>query len=829
MKVTKRILRDMIESELLNERVGQRIDVRSNKGQIRRLRRQVDNGNQTAFNRQWRNEFMNLDASDFSNEKYGERLQSTTNAAVSKGWLEGSNGVFSLSAGMSSAGTVVIDDSGSSETPAQSYTASSGDIHTLDYLLSGGSVLKFGSSGSKVTALQNILNARLQSHGKEDRLIEVTGTFDSATKTAVETMQGVYGIQVDGIVGRQTWTALKSDGAESASVTPGAERAPADGAATAEEEAAAAAAAASPAERPEKPGPMFIWDRDKNVWYAYHNHYYKDETPQDSIYQLWIVKDGEDFHVKMDSGDTWANVTQSDIDSLETQAMMDAAAAEVDVIAPDPDEADEAAVGDEVEVEELALENRSYSLARVMLLEFSAAATRTDNHPENTERDEVGRGDPILTLEEQEAVITARLQAFNNDIQGYGRVLAKEGNKGRFTDSDEDAALQALAAFNQVAEGLYDELSDKVAEFKRAGGDITRLKTPSQLLARSTGWGTVDNMIEKLDGFLAREEYGSMMITVKRNNFSLIEKAREVVASADPGADPEEITRVNNELDVLMQAIKPVALIIAANSYDPNDTAGWRIAQVAAGLAVVAGTVFTGGALAGAGAFGTTAATAAAGSGALTLGGGTFGAAGAAAASASTGGILASTAAGLGAGTTALGGAAMTGAGISGAGYAATNAAALGALGLGSGTTAAGLAAGGTALAAGGYGAIKAGSFLGDGADEDAVMQQLETFSAIALQFYQNNAKSIVDNQISVKTPSQYLLDIYNRNVQEDDVASTIDGLADQMDEFLAGGNYDDMVTILGQNNEPYRQFSSAVNESFTFDRFTKLAGLLKG
>ena len=108
-------------------------------------------------------------------------------------------------------------------------------------------------------------------------------------------------------------------------------------------------------------------------------------------------------------------------------------------------------------------------------------------------------------------------------------------------------------------------------------------------------------------------------------------------------------------------------------------------------------------------------------------------------------------------------------------------------------------------------------------------MQQLETFSSIALQFYQNNAKSIVDNQISVKTPSQYLLDIYNRNVQEDDVASTIDGLADQMDEFLAGGNYDDMVTILGQNNAPYRQFSSAVNESFTFDRFTKLAGLLKG
>lgn len=97
MKVTKRILREMVEAELIKERVGQGIDLRTNKGQIKRLMRQIDKDNQTAFNRQWRNEFMNLDADDFSNEKYGELLQSTLNAAVAKGWLEGSDGVFSLS------------------------------------------------------------------------------------------------------------------------------------------------------------------------------------------------------------------------------------------------------------------------------------------------------------------------------------------------------------------------------------------------------------------------------------------------------------------------------------------------------------------------------------------------------------------------------------------------------------------------------------------------------------------------------------------------------------------------------------------------------------
>jgi hypothetical protein len=446
-----------------------------------------------------------------------------------------------------------------------------------------------------------------------------------------------------------------------------------------------------------------------------------------------------------------------------------------------------------------------------MLLEFNAASTKTNNHPENTERDEVGRGDPILTLEEQEEIITVRLQAFNRDIQGYGRVLAKEGNKGRFTNSDEEAALQALTAFDQLGEGLYDELADRINDFKKAGGDISRLKTPSHLLALSTGWGTVDNMIEKLDGFLAREEYGAMTIIVKRNNFSLIEKARVVVASADPGADPEEITRVNSELDVMMQAIKPVALIIAANSYDPNSGFGWRLAQGAAAAALVAGTIFTGGALAG---------------GIAAAGGGGMAAAGAIGGTGVVGSIVGAGAS-VGAGT-------VLGAGA-GAGILGTIAGTVGGAGMGAGMAAGGAVGLGTmvggtaALAAGGYGAMKAGSFLGDGADEDAVMQQLETFSGIALQFYQNNAKSIVDNQISVKTPSQYLLDIYNQNVNEDDVATTLTGMIEEMDEFLGGGNYDDMKTTIEQNNVTYRQFSAGINESFTYDRFSKLAGLIKG
>jgi peptidoglycan hydrolase-like protein with peptidoglycan-binding domain len=799
MKVTKSILKEMIESEIVNERIGQRVDLRGNAAQVSKLQAAVDNKDKSKFDRWWRNEFANIDQADIKDANHGAALKKAIKGAIALGWLP--TGFLSgLSAGRTSAGLSVPEEK---VTPVQTSKASKSDISILDYLLKGGSVLKFGSSGSKVLALQNILNARLQSHGKQDKLIEVTGTFDSATKKAVETMQGVYDIQVDGIVGRQTWLALKTDGAEKAAVTSRAGAAPASGKAdTAEEEAAAIAAAkvaakvaAKSDERPEKPGPMFLWDSQKLVWYADHNHYYKDETPEAPIYQLWIVKDDEDFHIKMETGDTWANVTQSDIDSLETAAMKEP----VKEVDPVPLDAGPAPT------------NESYSLASVMLLEFSPATTRTNNHPENTERDEVGRGDPILTLEEQEEAITKRLSTFTNSIQKFGRILKIEADKPFYQDSDEKGAMQALKAFDQLASQLYDEMSDKILDYSKSGGDITKLKTPSQMLARSGGWASPEDMIgtetsDGLDSFFSREEFGTMSIIVKRNNFSLIEKARVVVASPDPGADPEEITRVNNELDVMMQAIKPIALIIAANSYDPNDTVGWRLAQTAAAAALVAGVVFAAPVVAGA--VGT-------------------GVAAGGAASATGAGILASTATGLGAGTTALGGAAMTSVGLAGAGAAATTAAATTA-GVAGGSTAAGLAAGTAALGTGIGGAMKAGSFLGDGADEDAVIKQLELFSDIALQFYQNNAKSIVDNQINVKTPSQYLLDIYNKNVNEDDVAATIDGLVEEMDEFLEGGNLTTMTAILEMNNVPYSQFDTDMNESFSFDRFTKLAGLLK-
>ena len=62
--------------------------------------------------------------------------------------------------------------------------------------------IKKGSRGEAVTTLQTALNACGYDCGKAD------GIFGKKTKSAVEAFQKAKGLKVDGIVGRNTWTAL---------------------------------------------------------------------------------------------------------------------------------------------------------------------------------------------------------------------------------------------------------------------------------------------------------------------------------------------------------------------------------------------------------------------------------------------------------------------------------------------------------------------------------------------------------------------------------------------------------------------------------------------
>lgn len=808
MKVTKSILKEMIESEIVNERIGQRVDILRNAVQVRKLQTAVDNKNKSKFDRWWRNEFANIDQADIKDANHGAALNKAIKGAIALGWLP-TGFLSSLSAGRTSAGlstSARLSTPEEKSTPVQTSKASKSDISILDYLDEGRSVLKVGSSGSKVLALQSIINARLQSHGKQDKLIEVTGTFDSATKKAVIALQKVYNTQIDGIVGRQTWVAIKSDGAVNAAVTLRAETVPSSGSAETEEaEEAAIEAAIGPArsgERPDQPGPMFSWDSQKLVWYAFYNHYYFNYD-KDPIYQLWIVKDNVDYHIKMDPEYTWDDVLQSDIDELG-----------------DNDEQ----TSEEVE--------ESYSIAKTMLVEnekFVFVASGKEENPNNTSRQVVGRI-KIETLEEQKVFIDTKLKTFSLAVQELGRKLKIEADKPFYVNSDESKTLDTLNKFNELAKTLYTDTSANAIKFLSLGGRLEGLVTPSYVLAKAGGWKSVEDMIgtewsNGLDSFLSREEFGAMSNIVRRNDFLIIEKERVVVArSNDPdNANQEEVKLVNTNLnggeDSLITMITPLALIIATQSYDPNDQAGWLVAQTAAAaLAAIVTVAFAVPAVAGAVTTGLEATVAS-----LSLGSG----------------ILAATNTGLGVGTSALGGAAMTGVGLTGAGGAATAASAtLAPVAVGptasaalvGSSTSAGLAAGTAVLGGGSLATLAAAfSFFGDGAEESLVMSQLEIFEEHALRFYQNNAKLIVDNDMKVKTPSQYLVDIYNDNVNTDDMTNNADGLIDKLDEFLAFGNLSNASSILKMNDKSYSDFVNDMNESFSFDRFQKLAGLLKG
>ena len=63
-------------------------------------------------------------------------------------------------------------------------------------------VLKFGSSGEAVATVQEVLTISKHYRG------EIDGKFSTLTDEAVRAFQKSFGIQVNGIVNQETWTAL---------------------------------------------------------------------------------------------------------------------------------------------------------------------------------------------------------------------------------------------------------------------------------------------------------------------------------------------------------------------------------------------------------------------------------------------------------------------------------------------------------------------------------------------------------------------------------------------------------------------------------------------
>ena len=71
-----------------------------------------------------------------------------------------------------------------------------------------GTALRRGSSGPNVVVIQVELNRISQNYPAIPKLSPVDGIFGSRTETAVRKFQEIFGLEVDGIVGKATWYAL---------------------------------------------------------------------------------------------------------------------------------------------------------------------------------------------------------------------------------------------------------------------------------------------------------------------------------------------------------------------------------------------------------------------------------------------------------------------------------------------------------------------------------------------------------------------------------------------------------------------------------------------
>ena len=68
--------------------------------------------------------------------------------------------------------------------------------------------LRLGSTGPDVVTMKTMLNRISQGYPAIPKLWPVTRTFDEKTQSAVRTFQSVFGLTVDGVVGKATWYKL---------------------------------------------------------------------------------------------------------------------------------------------------------------------------------------------------------------------------------------------------------------------------------------------------------------------------------------------------------------------------------------------------------------------------------------------------------------------------------------------------------------------------------------------------------------------------------------------------------------------------------------------
>ena len=408
-----------------------------------------------------------------------------------------------------------------------------------------GKVLQRGSKSAKVGLLQDALRARLgnMSHQWLGALGDSDNDYGRKTELAVKAVQTKYGLTPDGAAGPNTAASLLANENDTgAPVSRG---------------------SGSSSEESTPEAIQLVWDEDNNVHYSEQSHTANNDSGEPTEYNLWIRKGNKDYH----ANGKYAEVTRAEIEALnESKSIIERFNSYLNEI--------EFTTGRDVnDVPTEAGEDGEAVTGPVV--------TVTGGPEAGTEPEAVGE-----PSEDSINAATEALQELATTLRRQLVIIADENeeqmNKPVYRNTDEALILKNLRKFDNLAEEYYEACLSHVAIFTVTTPIPQTILTPTEyhynhLKAAGAGLDAVETAQEKRDAVVSwydtelhGSEYQEMKRIIERNARALTANSSEVMAS---GATEQQATiaSTNTHIRELVVVIKETAKTIGENSYD----AGW--------------------------------------------------------------------------------------------------------------------------------------------------------------------------------------------------------------------------------------------------------------
>ena len=580
MKVTKNILREIIEAEikLLNEADGdvertgllgwrspqktlnallKWLDKDDRIGDISADSSESDRNKKRKYKRKFEMIWSQIDGAIIQSDiEENATLSGILDRGIEKDWID-DDARTQMSAGQTASGieapiaeiTVELpedddDEDASADESEQAQEGGETELSAestamLTAMAEEGKVLQRGSKSAKVGLLQDALRARLgnMSHQWLGALGDSDNDYGRKTKLAVEEVQKKYGLTPDGAAGPNTAASLlaneKADGAPVSR-----------GSGSSSEEAASDEI-------------NLVWDEENRVHYSEQPHTANNDSGEPTEYNLWIRKGNKDYH----ANGTYAEVTPTEIEALsESKSIIERFNSYLNeivfttgsVVNDEPAEA-----GDDGEAV------------------TGPVVTVTGGPEAGTEPEAVGEPSEDSINAATEALTSIR-NRFKRSIGSLSRAIKLEGSS--WFNVEEDKVMTDLESFDEKAEAYYEECSEHVAILSQAGRSLDGWKTPSEYLYNNLKDASSmdsadgrenqrDELVSWFDRFFARGQFAKMKRIIERNARPLTANSSEVMASGTT-EQQETIDTINGNIRTLVTVIKTTAKTIGENSYN---------------------------------------------------------------------------------------------------------------------------------------------------------------------------------------------------------------------------------------------------------------------